>query len=357
MEQLEKLFGLFNQVVSLEIQVPGRHHPSMKAARRLKKLYRFGRHRTSSAARSLPLTPAKSNDPRDLREFDYETRFGLKDVSIHHIFNQIRPVIDEELAIMGLQTHFTLDPWNIFLLCLEFLRRYEAYFKLGETYGISAGSVCKLLQHWLPVLRASITSTTGWFTQEMLRDAPYSQILDVRVAGAVDCCYMKRNRVHPRQELWYRGDKKSHGMLAQLICTSYGEIINVQLWKGHNCDMGVFRTGLVPSGPDGQEQPVIEWASAPAQNGFGLVLDGGYQVQSEGILNPISCPYDQTVQPQAFQLWHDEQKAHREIVERVFGRVWNWKSAVDSRNNVHLHAMCVIIVFWLVNEDFKVRPL
>jgi len=191
----------------------------------------------------------------------------------------------------------------------------------------------------------------------MLDNAPHSDILGASVAGAVDGCYLKRNRVHPGQDLWYRGDKRVHGMLAQVICTAYGEIVNVQLWKGHNSDMGSFSSGLVPSGPDGEEQSVVDWARSVSEEGLGLLLDGGYQLLSDGLLNPVSCPFDADEQLREFTLWHDEQKAYREIIERVFGRISNWKAAGDSRSNVHLQAMCIIIIFWLVNEDFKERPL
>jgi hypothetical protein len=50
-----------------------------------------------------------------------------------------------------------------------------------------------------------------------------------------------RNKVHPRQADYYRGDKHAHFITAQGICSVYGNIIySVHLAVGRNCDKSVF---------------------------------------------------------------------------------------------------------------------
>lgn len=95
-----------------------------------------------------------------------------------------------------------------------------------------------MLKTTFPILASSIRRI-NW-------PSDWSKI-PVGVGGAqfaIDCTAHYRNRVHPGQHLWYRGDKRAHFMSAQVVITLTGEIISVHFVAGHNNDQGVFNITL-----------------------------------------------------------------------------------------------------------------
>lgn len=54
----------------------------------------------------------------------------------------------------------------------------------------------------------------------------------------IDCTPHYRDRVHPGQHLFYRGDKHAHFLTSQVVCSLKGLVYNVVLAKGHNNDQG-----------------------------------------------------------------------------------------------------------------------
>jgi hypothetical protein len=54
------------------------------------------------------------------------------------------------------------------------------------------------------------------------------------------CTSHYRNRVHPRQGDYYRGDKHAHFLNAQVVVDLDGTILHVALGLGHNNDKGMF---------------------------------------------------------------------------------------------------------------------
>ena len=56
----------------------------------------------------------------------------------------------------------------------------------------------------------------------------------------IDCTSHVRDRVHPGQELYYRGDKHCHFLTAQVLTNVVGIILCVVIALGHNNDQGVW---------------------------------------------------------------------------------------------------------------------
>lgn len=56
----------------------------------------------------------------------------------------------------------------------------------------------------------------------------------------IDCSSHFRKRVHPGQQLYYRGDVGCHQLTAQVVTDIRGIPIDVSIALGHNNDKGVF---------------------------------------------------------------------------------------------------------------------
>lgn len=68
--------------------------------------------------------------------------------------------------------------------------------------------------------------------------------MDVGFCGSqflLDCSSHFRNRVHPSQQLYYRGDVGCHQLSAQVATDIKGIPIRVDICLGHNNDKGLFR--------------------------------------------------------------------------------------------------------------------
>jgi len=60
----------------------------------------------------------------------------------------------------------------------------------------------------------------------------------------MDCTSHFRDRVHPGQRRYYRGDKGAHFLTAQVTTNVYGFPLNVQIGVGHNNDQGIFNATI-----------------------------------------------------------------------------------------------------------------
>jgi len=122
------------------------------------------------------------------------------------------------------------------LLTLFFLRHKSHYRVIAEIFNVHHSTVCHTIYHVIPTLACSI-NTIKW---------PHNWNVDVFPVGiggsqfAIDATAHYRNRVHPGQWLWYRGDKHAHFMAAQLVVALNGQILSVWFSKGHNNDQGLF---------------------------------------------------------------------------------------------------------------------
>jgi hypothetical protein len=50
--------------------------------------------------------------------------------------------------------------------------------------------------------------------------------------AAIDCAPHYRNRVHPFNCEYYRGDHRAHFLTAQLVCSLHGELWDLKIGNG-----------------------------------------------------------------------------------------------------------------------------
>jgi len=120
-------------------------------------------------------------------------------------------------------------------LVLNFLRHAPSFSMLAATWKTSEGTAHRAVTEILPclceALQSEIEQPDDW------NKIPYG------FGGAqfiIDCTSHFRNRVHPRQHLYYRGDKHAHFLTAQVVVSLRGLIYFVVFAYGHNNDQGVF---------------------------------------------------------------------------------------------------------------------
>jgi len=191
----------------------------------------------------------------------------------------------------------SLRPRCRLLLFLQYLRERPGYRLLGERWSISRTQVSRELRHLLPILYCHLTSRNIIIFPPLMTPSTFHQVV-----GAIDCSSHFRNRVHPRQADYYRGDKHAFFITAQVVCSLQGVLYSVCLGLGHNNDQGMLHiTGMTEK---------------LSQLGIYLLADGGYS-------------HPRLICPDSFQTkdWNNTQKKLRSIVERVFGLVKRWEFA------------------------------
>jgi len=113
--------------------------------------------------------------------------------------------------------------------------------------------------------------------------------------AAIDCTSHFRERTHPKQAEFYRGDKHAFFWNAQVVISLSGNILNVQLLMGHNNDQGSFNKTAMG---EMLERLALFW-----------LADSGYH-------HRLIRPTDEKG-----AIWNNKQKGLRSIVEVTIG-IW-----------------------------------
>jgi hypothetical protein len=118
-------------------------------------------------------------------------------------------------------------------MVLNWLRERGKYRRLIRAYGLTNQAlISREIHHILPILCAYLKEIS-WPTN--LLPQPFEGVV-----GAIDCTSQLRNRVHPRQADYYRGDKHAFFLAVQVVCGLDGVLYDVKLLLGHNNDQGAF---------------------------------------------------------------------------------------------------------------------
>lgn len=194
--------------------------------RKLKNKWRFGRKRASVATTREVRAAALRVSPETLERLGGDRwcsmRFGLEKTTIRRVWTEIQAKFVEGLEVDASSTLCGLTPGEVFLLLLQHLYQDLTLCGLSLQWGVSHTSIGQLLNWAHPALRASITSTHQWPPSGDVAASVGNRILQRFVAGAIDCRFQVRNRVHPGQALFYRGDQGKHGLSVQLLCSPKG---------------------------------------------------------------------------------------------------------------------------------------
>jgi hypothetical protein len=116
-------------------------------------------------------------------------------------------------------------------LVLTFFRKGQDYNIVGE-WGISQSYLSREVRFLAPILAYRLS-----FIQ-LPKEWPIYTF--EKVVGAIDCTPHFRNRVHPHNHDYYRGDKKGHFLSAQLVCGLEGRIYDIAIFPGRVNDQMAF---------------------------------------------------------------------------------------------------------------------
>ena len=163
--------------------------------------------------------------------FDFFTETGLFMEQFESIFKAIEPFLKHPRTNRALRTCPTLlEPRTRLIMVLNWLREGGKYRHLIRAYGLpNQAFVSREIHHILPILCACLNEI-AWPTS--LLPHPFEGVV-----GAIDCTAHFRNRVHPRQADYYRGDKHAFFLLAQVVWTVSYTMLNcfsdIIMTRGH----------------------------------------------------------------------------------------------------------------------------
>jgi len=271
----------------------------------------------------------------DLHEkLDIFERTGLFEEDFLNLYDIFQEKLStRSFTTPAVQNCSLASPFRL-LLVLHWLRHYPSYIDLGIIYKVSSSTVSREIHFLLPKLYDSLKQLWGDdIGSQDLEVSSYSRFSNVK--GAIDATSHFRNRVHPFQSDYYRGDKRGHFITDQIICDIKGRVMKINLALGHNNDMGLFNL----SGVD-------EWLE---KEDITLLADGGY---SKG--NPRLVTPDEEKGTQ----WNNQQKSMRAIVEQVGGLCHNFSSTSSKfKQSPEIQELSIMCVWYIVSHYTKVYPL
>ena len=151
--------------------------------------------------------------------------------------------------------------------------------------------------------------------------------------GSVDGTPHYKNRTHPKQSDYYRGDKHRFFITAQTVVSPEAQLMQFVFGKGRNNDQAMFnKSGL-------RRNLIL--------NNQKLLGDGGYHHRL--LITP---------EPTKSKFWNQTQKDKRSIVEIVIGYVKTWGVARETfRQNIELQEMALWCVYQLAAWRLKNYPI
>jgi len=216
------------------------------------------------------------------------------------------------------------------IAALNFLKYYPSRHNLEQTFHVHWKTLWMDRHHVIPIVSQFLIQHSS-----IVWSLPSSQE-ELAWAGAsmvIDCTSHIRNRVHPGHAFYYRGDKHTTFLSAQMVCDLIGSrIVCYDLLRGHNNDQGVFNiSGL---------RDLVE------SEGKRLLGDGGYQ--HGFIVTQKDVPFSQRPTLQFL----------RGIVEIIFGLVHSFQAATTRfRESVGFQVECLIAIYELIGWRLRVSPI
>jgi hypothetical protein len=166
-------------------------------------------------------------------------RTGLYPDEFENLYAQISArLVQARLPGQRLRVISTsLTPRMRLLLVLQFLKEHSPLKNFRREFAISSSQVSREISHSLPIL-AEALDEIRWPGDPLVH-------IPTGTIGAIDCTAHPRQRPHPGQARFYRGDKKCHFVSGQAVVTLGGVLISSDLVTGHNNDQGtLYLTGM-----------------------------------------------------------------------------------------------------------------
>eukprot|EP01112_Ceratiomyxa_fruticulosa_P009433 TRINITY_DN2457_c0_g1_i7.p1 TRINITY_DN2457_c0_g1~~TRINITY_DN2457_c0_g1_i7.p1 ORF type:complete len:376 (-),score=58.77 TRINITY_DN2457_c0_g1_i7:48-1124(-) len=270
-------------------------------------------------------------DSGNIMQSNVYERTGLFEDDFEEIFEMVKDDIVQPRYVRSKPsnshkaTPTSLSPRMRLLLVLHWLHDYPKYKLLKQIYHISKAQISREIHHILPILYHRL-DFIHWPTK--WEKHPFEG-----VSGIIDCTSHFRNRVHPRQADFYRGDKRRHFITAQNVVDFNGVFLNCVFGNGHNNDMNMFK--------------YTHMDEFLAERDIKLLADQGYR--HHRIVRP---DYD------CSQSWNAKQADLRSLGEVSQGMVKMWNFAADRvRENPEIQDLGLNVCYQLTNYVLQKYPI
>jgi hypothetical protein len=148
--------------------------------------------------------------------------------------------------------------------------------------------------------------------------------------------FIFRERVHPGQSMFYRGDKHGHFLNAFVLTGFDGRIYYVAIAYGRNSDQLLFNR--------------LGFSRFLSENDLTIFGDRGFR--DPNVLTPVDPP--SCVQEQHF---NENSFTYRSVVENVNGRLGGWAVATSKfTQDVSLQTTALFVIYQLVAWDIILSP-
>jgi len=268
-----------------------------------------------------------------------QSNTGIEREHFNYIQNCVRlSAQEEENNIGGKCRRRFLNVGGCVALTLQFLRHAPRPSELARIHGLSKTVVHRTIEWTLLHMRTSLDTIKTPQPKEV--PPPLGRF---NSNGSIDCCTHPRDRVHPGQDEYYRGDKMCHFLTSQVVVDHLGYIIRLSIGKGHNNDQGMF-----------QLTNMLEWLQ---KSGLGhLLADGGYS--GDGTVRPMGAQ-DLMLNGNnsALLASNAQHSGERVLVENInsFFKGWHFASA-KCKLSVELQAVALMVCGQLACLTHKPNP-
>jgi len=195
---------------------------------------------------------------------------------------------------------------NRVLMAFIWMRQYPTVIHLAEMFGVDKATVSLEIHHVIPILRFHLQNEIVWMSMEE------AQVLRGSWPSFPNAVFALDATIHPvwkpliHQSWYYRGDKKRHCLITQIIVSPAGVVINMEAGYLGTNDTGAYNLSEFGQGNYG----LPDWARGLA--------DGGYP-QRLPLLVPYRKPALQgNPERRVINRWH---RFYRSVVERTFRKI------------------------------------
>jgi hypothetical protein len=273
----------------------------------------------------------ESSEENDLyRHGNYSSDCGISESHFNDVTEAARAeaIRCEQIDGAKSRPHFLCVDGSVALL-LQYLRFGLTPSQLAKRHMMAESTVRRTLEWILTVVRASLDAIAMPDIGEPCQFGAFNTI------GSIDCTCFVRDRVHPGQDQYYRGDKRCHFLTGQVVVNHLGYILRVTIAKGHNNDKGLYRISQV--------------AEVLAGRGWKLLADLGYQ--DRNLVTPI--PREQ-IGGHIDVEFNAQQAKERVIVENVNSLLKNWNFLEKKcKINPYSQAMAIIVAAQLTSMEYR----
>lgn len=147
---------------------------------------------------------------------------GLSVSLFDSLLERVMPTLNQ------IRAHSLPPKWQL-IHFLFMLRHHPKHKILSSLFSVSSGTSSDIKKRLLPIVYEQTSSLSSIQWPSNWNSIPIgfcgSQIL-------IDCTSHMRNRVHPGQQLYYRGDVGGHQLTSQIITDVHGVPIDIVIALG-----------------------------------------------------------------------------------------------------------------------------